>query len=579
MEKTFTQRFSYTRIALFKNYSNIPERNTYYLPTEHEYVIPNKIKKNRQYFKSKYGNVGLILNQAGEFFTTKDRQIKKHYNNPFSEINVHLIERKIKITDDKIIVSLYRLTKNRRVNLIYFKKSVQIHRLIINRKNGDITTYFNGSNGGVFRKNCFTVALNVIQTIFDFGKTYSSLSNVTKNISKEIEKVFDDFLFYKEFYETIGIKHNIVKHTRHKLTMDFLVNDFVNKKNIKIPDNYHNLIINFYPTEKFLKKNDRKLIASILDMFGIKSKVTIKILHENPKIDIYNFIDLCTLLGENFHKYISSVNLDAFSSATFIDNDKYTIGRHLPNTKELSKSLTNKDKETIVSLINSKVESKKFNLVTVDISFMNLLKDHISMLKNLREYYPDYVLRCTHTSYFDEEHRNMTMLISKIKKGTTVKYEFNQDMLSEIEKPIELKFQIDDNIVTDYLYPTILKTEEDYIEEGSFMHHCVATYSEKEKSIIVSIRTKDGKDRVTCEFECQNGNLIQSRHFCNQDPPADFMIAVDELKNKTRFFAKRGMLHSISKIKTPIVINGIEVPVPKISPTQEIFDRLMNLPI
>jgi hypothetical protein len=91
------------------------------------------------------------------------------------------------------------------------------------------------------------------------------------------------------------------------------------------------------------------------------------------------------------------------------------------------------------------------------------------------------------------------------------------------------------------------------------MHHCVATYSDKQKSIIVSIRTKDGKDRVTCEFHCQDGKLIQARHFCNKQPPADMMLAVEQLSIKTKKFARLGILHSIEMKKVPIIINGIEV--------------------
>jgi hypothetical protein len=108
-------------------------------------------------------------------------------------------------------------------------------------------------------------------------------------------------------------------------------------------------------------------------------------------------------------------------------------------------------------------------------------------------------------------------------------------------------------------YPFILKREEDYSEEGSFMHHCVASYSDKDRSIIVSIRTQDKSDRVTCEFDCQTGSLIQSKHFCNGQPPEDIAMAVVELTKKTKGYARLGLLNSISRQKVPIKINGIEV--------------------
>ena len=91
------------------------------------------------------------------------------------------------------------------------------------------------------------------------------------------------------------------------------------------------------------------------------------------------------------------------------------------------------------------------------------------------------------------------------------------------------------------------------------MHHCVASYSDKDKSIIISIRTEDKSDRVTCEFDCQTGSLIQSRHFCNNQPPEDMAMAVIELTKKTKSHARLGLLNSISKQKVPIKINGVEV--------------------
>jgi hypothetical protein len=133
-------------------------------------------------------------------------------------------------------------------------------------------------------------------------------------------------------------------------------------------------------------------------------------------------------------------------------------------------------------------------------------------------------------------------------------------MVDSIETPIDLKIKLDEEETGEItFYPYILKRDEDYNEEGDFMHHCVATYSDKQKSIIVSIRTKDGKDRVTCEFHCQDGKLIQARHFCNKQPPADMMLAVEQLSIKTKKFARLGILHSIEMKKVPIIINGIEV--------------------
>jgi hypothetical protein len=91
------------------------------------------------------------------------------------------------------------------------------------------------------------------------------------------------------------------------------------------------------------------------------------------------------------------------------------------------------------------------------------------------------------------------------------------------------------------------------------MHHCVATYSDKDKSIIVSIRNDDATNRVTCEFDCQTGKLIQARHFCNRTPPPELELAVYEIEKKSIHYARFGILHALDKRKVPIKINGIEI--------------------
>ncbi len=141
-------------------------------------------------------------------------------------------------------------------------------------------------------------------------------------------------------------------------------------------------------------------------------------------------------------------------------------------------------------------------------------------------------------------------------------YKFSERMSEDIESPIQLDVdnKEDMKIIHSTYYPHILRREEQYIEEGSFMHHCVATYSDKDRSIIISLRTNDSSDRVTCEFDCQTGNLIQARHFCNAQPPPhmDYVI-VEYLLPKAKKYARLGLLHALEKIKVPIMINGVEV--------------------
>ena len=297
---------------------------------------------------------------------------------------------------------------------------------------------------------------------------------------------------------------------------------------------------------------------SILDMFNIKSKVTSKMLHDNVNMNIAVLVKLCYFLGSDYSKYIGNVNASVFKHANpnlpdIPNKDSIKESTSLRAAYEITKS----DKENICHLVN-RIDK------VLDYGFFNLLDDHFLMIKKLREYYPDLKMEARNMDDFYKEHSELSKLMTAIKKGWVIEYKFSDKMVEDVQKPIDIKidlggeaFGIDmDDIL---FYPHILKREEEYDEEGAFMHHCVATYANKDKSIIISLRTKDETDRVTCEFDTSSGRLVQARHFCNKQPPADMELAIEQLKLKTVKWARLGMLNSLEKLKVPVKINGVEV--------------------
>jgi hypothetical protein len=213
--------------------------------------------------------------------------------------------------------------------------------------------------------------------------------------------------------------------------------------------------------------------------------------------------------------------------------------------------------------------------------FMQIVEDHVDMIEKIQPYDSNIRINAKTWKDFNVEHTEFTKIINLIRKGWVTEYVFNNKMIQDIEKPITVELNIGDDMnpefVTETLYPFILKREDDYAEEGAFMHHCVATYSDKDKSIIVSVRTEDAKDRVTCEFTTQTGQMVQARHFCNKQPPEDMMLAIDQLKLKTAKYARLGLLNCVEKKKTQVRINGVEVPKPALTPT--LNEHLFNYEI
>jgi hypothetical protein len=179
--------------------------------------------------------------------------------------------------------------------------------------------------------------------------------------------------------------------------------------------------------------------------------------------------------------------------------------------------------------------------------------------------------------------------MTQIKKGWVIQYFYPEETIRQIQQPIKIFKSIDigpglkGTDMDDYLIitPYVLTREEEYVEEGKFMHHCVATYAETDTSMIISLRTEDNQDRVTCEFNISDGRLLQAKHFSNSKPPKHFDYVVDAISDLTRIHARFGTLNWLKKDKVPIMINGVEIPLEKREPRRllDILDLDDTLPL
>lgn len=605
MEDILTQKFSYGTITLFKDYSKIENRSklirtkydldgiddeedlgysnvkrlSVFLDDHRRPKVGRMVDFHKQIDKRKtrffYGDseIGERINMnyaIHKFETRNDRHIKRHYGNPFSEITINTIERSIRRHGDKITVKVYRHHSHRQFNSIYFRKSMSVDSLTFNVVTGNFTTLSMNKVGKKTTKTFRTNNFNFLEQAFREG----GIINLRKPLDKdsvlldEHNETFDN----KKFVSTLNDVFNFNQQSLifdGKRFVQLILERFVELKQIKVSNDYGQWIKNYYPTEKFLKKNDRKLIASILDMFEIKSKITIKIMHANSDLDIFSLSHLCYLFGENYSKYIGSIDLVHFvnskvESPTMLGCSKFNFAKE---NKLHGFDISNIEKENIVKILNNlNCEVRGYqrlsgtNETLVNRRFIGELHDHLSMIKKLRTYVPDLRLKSKNVDEFNKEHSELTKMMRMIKKGWVTEYVFVDKMVDDVEKPVTVKIDLENGEFGEItFYPHILKREEEYGEEGDFMHHCVATYADKYKSIIVSIRTENQQDRVTCEFDCQTGRLIQARHFCNRQPPGDMELAVQQLEVKTKYYARMGLLHSLETKKSPVKINGIEL--------------------
>ncbi len=626
MEDIITQKFNYAIITPYKDYCKLSDRkksqktftddldlfeeedNDVFLMKSHMrdmsnkqtgkiFTLPTKNKKRVNYFYSNDDiqerfSLEYLYNHPTsyktQFETTKQNQILRHYGKAFSEISLVTIERSVRLHGDKVTIKLYTQIKTRRFNCIYFKKKFNVQSLTFNLKTGNFVTLNMSKTGKTYSRDFRTNSFNMVRRLIA-GNSFLSLNNyVLKNsrIYGECSKIFNDTIFNEKIKESLGIG---MGNEQYSSKPDSFIRDIIQKfievKKIKVPNgDVEFMLTNFYPTEKFLKKNDRKLLASVLDLMGIKTKYTIKLLHQYPNLNLIGLIKLCHYLGSDYSKYIGNLNPIVFENSyikntgtTDPENNKFIALNIMSNVTRYY--LTDTEKENLIKVANDQSYHTESILSQ---RFMQLIEDHFRMINTIREYDPSICMKAKTREEFNNEHRELTKMQTAINKGWVIEYKFSEKMVEDVEKPIPLKINLGSNDNPSYcedlgisFYPVILKREEDYIEEGNFMHHCVATYSDKDKSIIISVRTKDGMDRVTCEYNCQDGRLIQSRHFCNGLPPADIEHAISDLNKKVQKYARLGLLHASEKIKVPLKINGTEIK--KTEPTTAIDNLFLDL--
>ncbi len=545
-------------------------------------------KKNTKYFYSNEDE-GEQINLDNwnpsfpTFYTTKERHLLKHYGRPLSSVSVEIQEIYITVDEDTISVRFYVHKKSRVVNCKFFKKSRMALGFKINFKTGNVISY-EGSEKPRIRQNNFKHLSQVLNQFL--GRTTAPIIYIKGNdsdkdhpINKEANNVFNDDEFMKSLFHSIlsKIPHNanIISNNEISVRKKMLLismETFISVNKIKVPNDYKRLLMEAYPTKQFLKKNDNKLVAAILDRIGIKSKSTIRLLHKFPKIDINKLILMARYFGyDDLHKYIHNINekyWDIPKEKGILSDDSSIYfameNKHIYDIKDSEKSCLLKLINEFIEKIDGEDDGYKTSNSTliggsIVRSQFNGFNDHLDMLIRIRRFLPNIEMRANNLSDFHNEHLELAKLDRQIKKGYSIKYVFEDKLIKHIEKPIVVK-NMDDEIIGTF-YPVLLKIDGEYTEEGGHMHHCVASYADKERSIIVSLREDNalGHERVTCEYDVRDKGCVQEKYFCNAKPPERFETALVILQD--RILGYKGSIKSISKERIPLVINGVQLAV------------------
>jgi hypothetical protein len=624
VEILLSQRFNYAEIWAYKDYSKIKDKPSNSLNTFDIIDDPNEDgfrrlnftfddnlspfrsevlrlslksehkKKNTKYYYSNQEtgydvNIKNYRKDDSAFITDNDRHIKAHYARPLSKISVFLYERSVIRNGDKLTFKFQAIAKRRQLNSRFFKKTKSVFGFSFNTKTGDFIIFDNGrvrknhfkSLHSLFNQVNFLFLSKYMKSQFRFYDTGDNSKVINK-----ITNIFNDDEFVESVFQTLGYTSAPLNPKDYLL--DVIGEKFMATKGIKAPNEYRNLLYNWYPTKKYLVKNENKLAASVADRLGIKSKHIIKLLHGGDEVVISRIEKMLNYFGAtHFHKYVANIREEFFTDPSikkgFNDTPSYqnrfTVGYYL-RPKEMS---------NLVKLLNLFVEeafSRSNNFTNLVEPQLRLLDDHFSMINMIREYYPNTEMRADTWTKFTNEHTEFSKIQRTIKKGYTTEYIFEQNIIDYIEEPIKIFKSIDigpglkgtDMDSYELYYPVLLRKDIEYSEEGAHMHHCVASYIDTETSVIVSLRhlSLEGHERVTSEFKTHRYDCIQSRYFCNATPPEHFERPLNILKERIEKWQTTKPIKSLEKVRIPLIINGKEVATAK-AKTTDPYMELLNM--
>jgi hypothetical protein len=449
----------------------------------------------------------------------------------------------------------------------------------MNLKTGNIVIYRGDKKAVKIRQNSFLYLKEVLKDFLNETKSCVGffLGDKPKRSIKINEKFlerFNDKEFNDTLFHVLSSKvpqPDTLYFINPKTITDFaykgFVKLFVQTNNIKVPNDYEDLMLQWYPTKPYLKKNENKLIVSILDRIGLKSKSIIRLVHANPKIDISKL----TLLGKyfgysNVHKYIHNITPGYFKDNWKLFDDQTNIESMFSVLNErFEYDIKDTERSVLLKLINQFFNETEIHPTSIKHQ-IGQFNDHLDLITRIRKHIPEMEIRCQNLKDFHHEHIELSKIERSIKKGYSIQYTFKEDLIKRIEEVIT---QDDSDFC-----PIILKTDGQYTEEGAHMHHCVATYADRENSIIVSIResSAEGHERVTCEFNLQK-ELVQAKYFCNAVPPERFEAIIEKLTHRIKKY--KGSIKSLGKEKIPLVINGKVIQIEE-RKEDSIYEMLFN---
>jgi len=399
---------------------------------------------------------------------TKETYIENYGNKLCSLVKTYstiVIEKQ----ENKISLKVFMGFRKRRAGVSWFTVGKYVDFLTVNKKYGDV--YLGFLHDYQKKKKCKKkLSKNFFieePALIIMRKIRVCLTNLKedefKALTDNIMDVFMNELDNSNESKSLSYPERLTKY-------------YMDRKGIKYPNNF-SIFIRFIDKnfKKLLKKNNNKIVDTLMSMNELKGKKIKKAFHECSHV--------------NFSLLKFAVN---FFGEDWINQDDIII--HLLNTytdyvsfeDDAKEYFTHEEKKKIYTLFKSAVINHDLGLYT--------FFDHIDLYVKLKRF-GETDLKWTIKEYsdsFHREHMDWTDRLQYYVRGT-----YKRCYPGYFDKVLS-------EDINGY-YPYLLTTSKDYNDESNVQSNCVKSYIGRVSSMIISLRKGgyDSDNRVTIEYRIE----------------------------------------------------------------------------
>lgn len=465
--------------------------NSYSTPTQkHPLFLYNKSENTEEFFEKNFGNP-MCQTSKQHFMVIVDR------------------------TEDKVSIKIFYGVKHRRGGVQWYKINKSMQYITVNIKTGDV--FVGGLTNYHLKRKC----RKTIRRNFFLGEPINILmSSIKNNMSvftgePGFDIAFDAVSIFMKHIDTLEDFGGLTFNQR-------LFKFYLEKRKIKFPDNFHIFARDWIGRDirKILKKNDNRMVDTIMSHFDVSGKVIKKALHNcnNTNFPLYKFGR--KLFGDDWMNQEDGLILACL-------NSQIGIGDIPPTFLDF---VSPDELKRVFKLFKQVVVYQTLNSYT--------FVDHIKMYCELKGFGENDIkwMSFDDKETFRNEHLDWTDKLQHYKIGTYTRIypEYMYDVISE---PI-----IDGE---NTYYPVLLDCSLNYNDESSVQSNCVKTYIGRSSSIIVSLRKGgvNSNERATIEYRLKKQKNKKTIEVDRFQTLGRFNSALSEEWNDVLFKLDKQMLY------------------------------------